>query len=58
MASEFAGFAFVWLPQVFLPLAMRPLTEDESKTVFTKLANYIVCTVGYHRTLQLIIALD
>jgi hypothetical protein len=22
---------------------MRPLTEDESKLVFTKLANYIVC---------------
>lgn len=22
---------------------MRPLTEDESKAVFTKLANYIVC---------------
>jgi hypothetical protein len=22
---------------------MRPLTEDESKTVFEKLANYIVC---------------
>jgi hypothetical protein len=22
---------------------MRPLTEEESKTVFEKLANYIVC---------------
>jgi hypothetical protein len=22
---------------------MRPLTEDESKALFTKLANYIVC---------------
>ena len=25
-----------------LALAMRPLTEEESKLVFTKLANYIV----------------
>lgn len=25
------------------PPRMRPLTEDESKLVFTKLANYIVC---------------
>lgn len=23
---------------------MRPLTEDESKMIFTKLANYIVCS--------------
>lgn len=29
---------------------MRPLTEEESKAVFTKLANYIVrvYALGYH----------
>ena len=28
---------------------MRPLTEEESKAVFTKLANYIVC--GFYHSL-------
>lgn len=29
-------------------LSMRPLTEDETKLVFTKLANYIVSRFPFH----------
>lgn len=34
---------------------MRPLTEDESKAVFTKLANYIVraCFISYQLSIHL-----
>ena len=31
------------------PLDMRPLTEDESKAVFSKLANYIVSACALYR---------
>jgi ribosome biogenesis protein Nip4 len=36
--------SFFLLPTVTCPLTMRPLTEDESKLVFEKLANYIAST--------------
>lgn len=39
--------------QPLLLTTMRPLTEDESKAVFTKLANYIVCSSHSHPPLIL-----